>query len=118
MNYENVDFIINPHFKFKEIISEEIEGYSVSSLFDVFIDKEGDTILALPFFDIKNPRSKDFHISLISLKDNKEKRKLEGHIARFDLIKYFYDMNTSNKYLVTSDKKNKVIIWDINDNYI
>ena len=117
MNYENVDFIINPHFKFKEIISDKIEGYSVSSLFDIFKDKEGDTILAFPFFDIKNPRSKDFHISLMTLKDNKEKIKLEGHIARLNLIKYFYDVNTNNKYLISSDKKNKLIIWDINDNY-
>ena len=60
MNYENVDFIINPHFKFKEIISDKIEGYSVSSLFDIFIDKEGDTILAFLFLMLKIQGQKIF----------------------------------------------------------
>lgn len=117
MDFENENFSTNPHFKFKEIISDKAEGYSVSSLFDVFIDNEGDVILAFPYFDIKNPTSKDFHISLVSLKDNKEKKKLEGHIARFKVIKYFYNKDTDKKYLISSDRKNKVIIWDINNNY-
>ena len=117
MNFENENFIINPHFKFKELISDKVEGFSVSSLLDIFIDKEGDVILAVPYFDIKNPYSKEFNISLISLKDKKEKRKLKGHIARFKVIKYFYDKYANKKYLVSSDRKNKVIIWDINDNY-
>ncbi len=117
MNFDNENFIINPHFKFKEIISDKVEGYSVSSLFDIFIDKEEEVILAMPYFDIKNPYSKDFNISLIRLKDNKEKMKLKGHIARYKVIKCFYDKYTNKKYLASSDRKNKVIIWDINNNY-
>lgn len=117
MNFEKVNFKKNPHFIFKEIISDKIEGFSVSSLFDIFIDKEGDTILALPYFDIKNPTSKEFNISLMTLKNNKEKKKLEGHIARFKVIKYFYDEIHDQKYLISSDRKNKIIIWDINKDY-
>ena len=117
MNFENENFITNPHFIFKEIISTKVEGFSVSSLFDIFLDNDGDIILAVPFFDIKNPALKDFHISLINLKDNKEKNKLEGHIARFKVIKYFYDEEADKKYLISSDRKNKVIIWDINNSY-
>ena len=117
MNFENENFIKNPHFIFKEIISDKVEGFSVSSLFDIFIDKEGDTILAFPYFDIKNPTSKDFNISLMTLKNNEEKKRLEGHIARFKVIKYFYDEIHDKKYLISSDRKNKIIIWDINNNY-
>ena len=117
MNFENENFMINPHFKFKEIISDKAEGYSVSSLFDIFIDNESELLLAFPYFDIKNPYSKDFNISLVRLKDNKEKTKLEGHIARLKVIKYFYDKYTNKKYIVSSDRKNKVIIWDINNGY-
>ena len=117
MNFENENFIINPHFIFKEIISDKIEGFSVSSLFDIFIDNDGDTILAFPFFDIKNPTLKEYNIALMSLKNNEIKKKLEGHISRFKVIKYFYDEISDKKYLVSSDRKNKVIIWDINNNY-
>ena len=117
MNFEKENFIKNPHFIFKEIISDKVEGFSVSSLFDIFIDKEGDTILAFPYFDIKNPTLKDFNISLITLKNNEEKKRLEGHIARFKVIKYFYDEISDKKYLLSSDRKNKIIIWDINNNY-
>ena len=117
MNFENENFIINPHFIFKEIISDKIEGFSVSSLFDIFIDKDGDTILAFPYFDIKNPTLKEYNIALMSLKNNEIKKKLEGHISRFKVIKYFYDEISDKKYLVSSDRKNKVIIWDINNNY-
>ena len=54
MDFENENFSTNPHFKFKEIISDKAEGYSVSSLFDIFIDNEGDVILAFPYFDINS----------------------------------------------------------------
>ena len=67
--------------------------------------------------NIKNPTLKDFNISLITLKNNEEKKRLEGHIARFKVIKYFYDEISDKKYLLSSDRKNKIIIWDINNNY-
>ena len=54
---------------------------------------------------------------LIILKNNEEKKRLEGHIARFKVIKYFYDEISDKKYLLSSDRKNKIIIWDINNNY-
>ena len=53
----------------------------------------------------------------MTLKNNKEKKKLEGHIARFKVIKYFYDEIHDQKYLISSDRKNKIIIWDINKDY-
>ena len=60
---------------------------------------------------------KEHNIALMSLKNNEIKNKLEGHISRFKVIKYFYDEISDKKYLVSSDRKNKVIIWDINNNY-
>ena len=109
MNFDNENFIINPHFKFKEIISDKVEGYSVSSLFDIFIDNDEEVILAMPYFDIKNPYSKDFNISLIGLKDNKEKMKLKGHIARYKVIKCFYDKYTNKNILFLRIEKIKLL---------
>ena len=67
MNFESVKFTTNPNFKFKEFITDKSEGYGTSSLFEVFINKEGDTILASPYMDITNPYSHLYHISLISI---------------------------------------------------
>ena len=118
MDFEGVKFTTNPNFKFKEYITEKSEGYGTSSLFEVFIDKEGDTILASPFMDIKNPYSHQYHISLISLKNNKEKKKLIGHIDRLKVIRYFINFDTKKEYLISADRKYKVIIWDINNDYL
>ena len=118
MNFENVEFKSNPIFKFKEYISDKNEGFGTSSLFEVFIDKEGDTILASPYMDIKNPYSHQYHISLISLAHNKEKKKLIGHIDRLTVIHYFINSDTKKEYLISADRKYKVIIWDINADYL
>ena len=117
MNFEGMKFTTNPNFKFKEYITDISEGYGTSSLFEVFIDKEGDTILASPYMDIANPYSHQFHISLISLSHNKEKKKLIGHIHRLKVIRYFINTETKKEYLISADRKYKVIIWDINDDY-
>ena len=68
MNFEHYNFLINPFFGFKEKISEKSEGFGTSSLFEIYKDKNGETFLFSPFFDIKNPYSHQYHISLISLK--------------------------------------------------
>lgn len=118
MNFENAKFTTNPNFKFKEYITDKSEGFGTSSLFEVFIDKEGDVILASPYMDISNPYSHQYHISLISLVNNKEKKKLVGHIDRLRVIRYFISSNSKKQYLISADRKYKVIIWDINANYL
>jgi hypothetical protein len=97
MNFEGMKFTTNPNFKFKEYITDISEGYGTSSLFEVFIDKEGDTILASPYIDITNPYSHQYHISLISLMNNKEKKKLIGHIDRLKVIRYFINSDTKKE---------------------
>lgn len=117
MNFENVNFPTNPFFKFKEIITEKSEGFGTSSLFEVIKHKNGDTYLLSPYMDIKNPYSHLYHISIISLKDNQEKQKLEGHIDRLKVIRHFIDSKKDKDYLISVDKKLKIIIWDINNNF-
>lgn len=117
MSFNDINFLTNPNYKFKEIISEKSEGFGTSSLFEIYKDKNNNTFLFSPFFDIKDPRSHKYHISVISLKDNQEKRKLEGHISRIKSIRYFMNPENEKEYLISVDTKFKIIIWDLNNNY-
>ena len=117
MNFERENFLTNPFFKFKEIITEKNEGFGTSSMFEVIKHKNGETYLLSPYLDIKNPYSHFYHISLISLKDNQEKQRLEGHIDRIKVIRHFIDQKTSKEYLISVDRKFKIIVWFINDNF-
>ena len=63
---------------------------------------------------------------MITLKDNKEVRKLKGHKDRILNVRYFQDPYTEDDYLISSDRKNNIIVWnlqnfskivDININY-
>ena len=117
MSFKDLNFVSIPNFKFKEIISEKSEGYGTSSLFEIYKDKNNNTFLFSPFFNIKNPYSNKSHISVISLKDNQEKHKLEGHISRIKSIRYFMNPQNKKEYLISVDTKYKIIVWDLNNNY-
>ena len=118
MNFEQLNFKKNPKFQFKEIISDKREGFGTSSLFEIFKDKKDEIYIAAGYFDIKNPKSKEYHISLISLKDNQEKKKLEMLNSRLKVIRYFINPNEKDEaYLVCADRNSKIYIWDINNDY-
>ena len=117
MNYEDVNFNNIPNFQFKEYLTDKIEGYSISSLFEIFKGKDDEILFASPFFDIKNPTYNQYYISLISLKDNQEKKKLYGNIGRTRVIRYFWNEKTSKGYLACADRKGKITIWDSNNDY-
>ena len=40
-----------------------------------------------------------------------------GHIDRIKVIRYFINRNTNDEYLISADRKSKIIVWYINNNF-
>lgn len=117
MSFNDVCFKTNPNFHFKEIVTDKSDALSNACIFDVYKDKRNNVVLIAPFFDIKNTMKQDYHISLIDLKDNSEIRKLEGHEDRILTCRYFKDPSSENDYIISADRKSKVIVWDISHDF-
>ena len=117
MSFNEVCFKTNPNFRFQEIVTDKSDALSNACIFDVFKDKDKNIILIAPFFDPVNIMKQDYHVSLIDLKDNKEIRKLEGHNDRILTCRYFKDPSSENDYIISADRKSKVIVWDISNDF-
>lgn len=115
MSFEDIPFKSNPNFKFKEKVTDKSDCLSATYQFDCFQNKNGDVILISPFFDVKNAIKRDYHISLINLRNNEVIKTLEAHKDRVLTVHYFQD-NNKNDYFISADKKNKVIVWDLSNN--
>ena len=115
MSFEEICFNTEPNFKFKEIVKEQSECLSSSYQFDCYKDKNGDVVLISPFFNIEEPQAGERHISLITLKDNKEIKRLEGHTDRILNVRYFQDPYTKKDYLISADRRYIVIVWDLSN---
>ena len=115
MSFENVNFRTNPNFKFKEIVREKSECLSGSYQFDCYQDDDKSVYLLAPYWDIDNPQNPIHHISKINLSTGEEV-KLEGHKDRVLCTRYFQDPYTKKHYLISCDRKYKVIVWDLSNN--
>ena len=112
MSLENSN---KPKFKFKEYISEKADCIGGSYQFDCYTDKNGEVILIMIYFDIDRPGDRIHHILLIALKDNKVIKKLEDHKDRVLIIRYFQEPKSKKDYLISADRFQTVIVWDLND---
>ena len=113
MSFEEISFKTEPNFKYKGIVKEKSECLSSTYQYDCYKDKNGEIFLISAYWDIERPEIADYHISLISLKDNIEVRKLKGHEDRILNVRYFQDPYTKNDFLISSDRKCNIIIWDL-----
>lgn len=115
MSFEEKCFTTNPNFRFEHTVTETADCLSSTYQFDCYKDKKGEVILIAPFFDLPNVLNLDHHISLINLKDNKEIKKLEGHIDRVVTVRYFRNPITGNDYFISADRKYNIIVWDLSN---
>ena len=113
MSFEQINFKSNPNFKFKEIVQEKTECLASSYQFDCFKAKNGETYLISPFWDIEHADKPVHYISLINLKNKSDIRKLEGHKDRVLCARYFQDPYSQKDYIISCDRKYKVIVWDL-----
>lgn len=105
------NFVSNPYFKFKENITKNMYSNGIFEIFEPLKYKE--LYLAFPN---KNDYNLDI-ISLLNIKDCKSVFSLQGHHNFISLVKYFKNDQIDYDYLISSDKSNTIIIWDISKNF-
>lgn len=115
MSFEQQMFKTNPNFSYKETVFDKCDCLSGSYSFDVYRDKDNEVKLIAPYFDEKKAADSDNHISIINLRDNKVVKELKGHIDRVISCRYFQDPKTKRDLLISSDRKYKVIVWDLSN---
>ena len=102
---------INPCLKFRENFKVENKEEKYNEIFEVFSSrKDGKEYLI-------SPNYKTNRINIISINGNKIIKELEGHECHITSIRYFVNNKTNNEYLISADKSNLVIVWDISNNY-
>lgn len=110
-----MESIIAKKFKFKEYIYEKAECFSSSQQFDCYKNKKGEIILIMVYFDIDRPGDRIHDILFISLNDNKVIKKLEEHKDRVLIVRYFQEPNSKKNYLISADRRQIVMVWDLDD---
>ena len=102
----NYKFSKNPNIKF---VADIINNKNGSNIFDVFIS----------FKDSKEyiVTINTNYINIFSLLDYKKIVTLKGHNARISKVKYFINNNNYNEYLVSTDYKFRILVWDITNNF-
>lgn len=105
------NFLSNPYFKFKENITKKLYSNGIFEVFEPL--KYKGVYLAFPN---KNDYTLEI-ISLLNIKDCKSIFSLQGHQNFILLVKYFKNNIKNNDYLISSDKNNTIIIWDISKNF-
>ena len=101
----------NPNFKFKKIIREN-NSFQLNGIFEIFESVERkDIYLVSPNYN--------YNLDIISINDIKNCKTiavLKGHKDFVNIVRYF-KKDQKNEYLISVDKKNIIIIWDINNNF-
>jgi hypothetical protein len=115
MSFEEMNFTSSPNFRFQEIVSNKSDCLSTTFQFDCYKDKKGNSILITPFFNDKNMLERDYHISLINLKNNSVEKTLRDHKDRVVIVRHFQDKETKNDYFVSTDRQYNVIVWDLSN---
>lgn len=126
MSFEKISFHSNPNFKFQEYPSELCECLGTTYTYDVYKNKEGKTILITPYWNINKQCNtegdptiglENYHyIKLIDLETNQEIKKLVGHKDRVVTCRFFEDPFNGKQYLISADRKYRVIVWDLTEN--
>lgn len=102
----------NPFLKFKKIIIKENNSATgLNDIFEIFQSfKNGEIYLA-------SPNKNEYNIDIISIENCKLITSLKGHNNYINIVKYFINEKNKKEFLVTVDKGNIIIIWDISNNY-
>ena len=118
MCFDSENFEYEPNFIYKETISKEADCLSNCDTFDLYKEKNNDIILVIPTINPINFDNKDFYINLINLNNSNEIiKKLPGHKERIITLKIFINPKTKKEYLISADKGENIIVWDIHDNF-
>ena len=104
--------ICNPNnLKYKyDLVNTNTKG-GLNEIFDVFKSvKDNEDYLI-------SPNKMNFHLDLITLKDNKLYGSLKGHQKKVTSVRYFLNNYNNSEYLISSDEMGIVFVWDIDNSY-
>ena len=102
---------MNPCLKYKEDLNIENNENIFNEIFELFKSKKDEKEYLI------SPNYKTNKINIISINENRIIISLEGHESHVTSIRYFLDKKNNNEYLISTDKNNVIIIWDISNNY-
>ena len=118
MSFDQIPFKSNPNLHLKSTVVKNSDCMAGSCIFEVLKNKKDKKVYIYnSYFNVEDPEEKKNLIQVISLEDGKVVKVLEGHEDRVLNIRYFYNKETEKEYLVSADRKYKIIVWDINDDY-
>ena len=110
INKINFKFNKNPNLKYKLDITNVINDYIECEIFEVFISyKDCKEYIIIPNINYK--------LEIFSLLNNKKIISLKGHEDYISSLRYFINKKDYKEYLKSIEKKIRVIIWDITNNY-
>ena len=102
----------NMQFKFKyDITTTNDAQYGVNDIFEVFKSYSNNKEYIISKNNSNN------NLDIFQIEDNKKIRSLKGHDDNIRSIRYFINDNNYNEYIITADKSQMVIVWDITNNY-
>jgi WD40 repeat protein len=109
INYEFVKDPKNLKYKSDLISSNSDSGYN--DIFEIYISYKDNQEY------IVSPNCKNFNLNIFNLRNNQKILSLQKHENSIRTIRYFINNKNKNEYLISADSNQKVIIWDITNNY-
>ena len=101
----------NPNLKFKAVISEYNNNYGNNSIFEVYQLLEDNEVY------IASPYKEEAVIDIILIKNYTIIISLQGHSDLINIVKYYVNSKNNDEYLISVDRSNNTIVWNINNNY-
>ena len=109
INYEFVKDPKNLKYKSDLISSNSDSGYN--DIFEIYISYKDNQEYII------SPNCKNFNLNIFNLRNNQKILSLQKHENSIRTIRYFINNKNKNEYLISADSNQKVIIWDITNNY-
>ena len=104
--------ISNPNLKFKQIITSNNYSNGFNDIFEIFSSIENKEVY------LASPNKNEYILNIISVKTCNLFTSLKGHNNYINKVKYFVNNKNNNEYLISLDKDNVIIIWDITNKYL
>ena len=109
----NYNYVKDPNsLKFKELLTNLHSSAGLLSNFEIYYGKKDN----IPYLVYNNKTN--CNLEVVRLIDNIIVHYLSKHKHEVTVIKYYYNKNNDEEYLLSCDKNKLVVIWDIQNNYL
>ena len=104
----------NPNLKFRKTLTKNNNNSGFNKIFEIYKSIKNEEIY------LASPNKDKYELDIISIKDINNCQKLTsliGHNNFINIVKYYFNKKNNDEYLISVDKENSTIIWNINNNY-